>query len=77
MTDWTKHIESNPGKLYGKPVIKSTRIPVNIILEKLGAGDSVENLLEAYPTITKDDISACLLFAADTVKNEIFVPKAS
>ena len=47
MTDWTNHIESNPGKLYGKPVIKNTRIPVNIILEKLGAGDSMENLLEA------------------------------
>ena len=77
MTDWTKHIESNPDKLYGKPVIKNTRIPVNIILEKLGAGDSVENLLDAYPSITKEDISACLLFAAVTVKNEIIVTKAS
>jgi uncharacterized protein (DUF433 family) len=77
MTDWTNHFESNPGKLYGKPVIKNTRIPVNIILEKLGAGDSMENLLEAYPTITKEDISACLLFAADTVKNETLVPKVS
>jgi uncharacterized protein (DUF433 family) len=77
MTDWTKHIESNPDKLYGKPVIKNTRIPVNIILEKLGAGDSIENLLDAYPSITREDISACLLFAADTIKNEILVPKAS
>lgn len=77
MKDWSKYIESNPKRLYGKPVIKNTRIPVNIILEKLGAGDSVENLLEAYPVLTKEDISACLLFAADTVKNEILVPKAS
>ncbi|MBW6536572.1 MAG: DUF433 domain-containing protein [Mariniphaga sp.] len=77
MTDWTKHIESNPKKLYGKPVIENTRIPVDIILEKLGAGDSIESLLEAYPAITREDVLACLLFAADTIKNEILVPKAS
>lgn len=77
MVDWTLHIESVPGKLYGKPVIKNTRIPVDLILEKLAYGDTLDDLISAYPKITKEDITACLLFAADTVKNEVFITKAS
>ena len=75
MINWTTHIESNPNKLFGKPVIINTRIPVDLILEKLATGDTTTDLIEAYPTITKDDITACLLFAADSIKNEIFYPK--
>ena len=77
MLDWTLHIETNPEKLYGKPVIRKTRIPVDLILEKLGMGDSTEDLLQAYPVLNKNDITACLLFAADSIKNEIFSQKAS
>lgn len=77
MVDWKLHIESDPDKLFGKPIIKNTRISVDIILEKLAAGDSVEDLLDAYPNLKNDDINACLLFAADSVKNEIVIPKAS
>jgi uncharacterized protein (DUF433 family) len=77
MIDWTLHIESNPEKLFGKPAIINTRIPVDLILEKLAAGDTIEVLLEAYPKITKDDIAACLLFAADSIKNEIVFSRAS
>jgi uncharacterized protein (DUF433 family) len=77
MIDWALHIESNPEKLFGKPVIVNTRIPVDLILEKLAAGDTIEDLIEAYPKITKDDIKACLLFAADSIKNEIVFSKAS
>lgn len=60
--DWTSHIESKPEVLSGKPVIAHTRIAVDLILEKLGTGDSISDILEAYPTIQKDDIAACLLF---------------
>lgn len=77
MTDWRNHIESNPDKLFGKPVVANTRIPVDLILEKLAQGDTFDDLLEAYPKLKKDDITACLLFAADSVKNEIFFSKAS
>ena len=77
MIDWTLHIESNPEKLYGKPVITHTRIPVDLILEKLAIGDTTDDLIEAYPNITKDDIAACLIFAADSIKNEIVISKAS
>ncbi len=76
--DWLDiTIESNPEKLFGKPVIVNTRIPVDLVLEKLAAGDAIEDLLEAYPKVTKDDIAACLLFAADAIKNEIIYSRAS
>lgn len=77
MIDWTLHIESNPEKLFGKPVIINTRIPVDLILEKLAVGDTIDDLVDAYPNITKDDIAACLVFAADSIKNEIIISKAS
>ena len=77
MIDWNTHIEADTERLFGKPVIVKTRIPVDLILEKLAAGDTIEDLLEAYPKLTSDDITACLLFAADVVKNEIIIPKAS
>ena len=77
MTDWKLHIESDPKKLYGKPVIKNTRISVDLILEKLANGDTYEELIQAYPSINKEDILACLLFAADAIRNEIILNKAS
>lgn len=77
MIDWKKHIESKPDKLFGKPVIINTRVPVDLILEKLAAGDTIEDLLTAYPNITKEDITSCLLFAADSVRNKIIFSKAS
>lgn len=77
MVDWNLHIESNPDKLFGKPTIINTRISVDLILEKLAAGDTMDDLLKAYPKLTNDDIIACLLFAADSIKNEVIIPKAS
>jgi uncharacterized protein (DUF433 family) len=77
MIDWTFHIESVPEKLYGKPIIKNTRIPVDLILEKLASGDTIDELLQAYPNLKKEDITACLLFAADSIKNEVVFSKAS
>jgi len=56
MVDWKLHIESDPDKLFGKPTIINTRISVDLILEKLAAGDTVEGLLAAYPKLTNDDI---------------------
>jgi uncharacterized protein (DUF433 family) len=75
--DWRAHIDSDPKIMFGKPVIKNTRIPVDLILEKLAAGDKTEDLIESYPTLVKEDIISCLLFAAETVKNEIVYSKAS
>lgn len=68
--NWREHITSNPEVLYGKPVVKGTRIPVDLILEKLAHGNSIEQLMKAYPKITANDINACLLFASEYIKGE-------
>lgn len=68
--NWREHITSDPAVMFGKMVIKGTRIPVELILEKLAAGISVENLKQAYPRITTEDVQAVLLFAAENTKHE-------
>ena len=77
MMNWTAHIESNPKVMMGKPVIKNTRIPVDLLLEKLAEGETIDDLLEAYPTIKKDDIYAALAFASEAIKNEVVYSLAS
>jgi uncharacterized protein (DUF433 family) len=63
-------ISQNPKVMVGKPVIRGTRIPVELILRMLGHGVSIEDLLEAYPGITREDILAAQLFAADYMSTE-------
>ncbi|MEM6344675.1 MAG: DUF433 domain-containing protein [Bacteroidota bacterium] len=75
--NWHNHIESNPRVMFGKPVIKGTRIPVELILEKLSLGESMKQLLQAYPDLEETAVFACLAFAAESVRNEIILPKAS
>lgn len=66
--NWREHISSDPAIMFGKMVIKDTRIPVELILEKLAAGYSADELKEAYPRITNSDILACLLYAGDNAE---------
>ena len=56
--------------MLGKPVIRGTRIPVEILLRKLAEGAQMEDLLDAYPRLTADDIRAALGYAADTIAHE-------
>jgi uncharacterized protein (DUF433 family) len=67
----TPRIVSNPSVLCGKPVIAGTRISVELILEELGHGASVGELLLDYPHITEADIRAALLFAAETIRTTL------
>ena len=60
----TNLIQSDPAVMMGKPVVVGTRITVELILEKLAAGESIEQILEAHPRLTREAISAALLFAA-------------
>jgi uncharacterized protein (DUF433 family) len=66
----TNRIEMNPKVMMGKPVIRGTRIPVELILRKLGEGTTEADLLDAYPRLTKADIQAAIGYAADTVAHE-------
>lgn len=60
--------------MMGKPVIRGTRITVEMILEKLAAGETVEQLLEAHPRLTKEAIQAALAFAAQALKADVIYP---
>ncbi|HYJ63656.1 MAG TPA: DUF433 domain-containing protein [Parafilimonas sp.] len=65
-----ERISINPEIMLGKPCIKGTRITVELILEKLGGGGSIEYLLDAYPNITKEDILEAINYANAILKNE-------
>jgi uncharacterized protein (DUF433 family) len=70
----TTRIEINPDVMMGKPVIRGTRIPVELVIRKLSEGASEADLLDAYPRLTSEDIRAALAFAADSLAHEsIFI----
>ena len=60
--------------MMGKPVVTGTRITVEIILEKLAAGETEKQLLASYPRLTRAGISAALLFAAEVLKTDVVYP---
>jgi uncharacterized protein (DUF433 family) len=63
--NWREYIESTPDVLRGKPRIKGTRIPVSLILGYLAAGNPVEKIIQEFPDLNREQISACLDFARD------------
>ena len=67
--NWKYRISSDPAIMLGKPVIKGTRVPVELIVNKLAGGRTVEQLLKSYPHLEAEDIYACLSYAAESVKN--------
>jgi uncharacterized protein (DUF433 family) len=73
----TDRIVVDPGVMLGKPVIRGTRLTVELILRKLGEGASEDDLLDGYPGLKREDIRAALAYAADTLAHEetILLPK--
>ena len=67
-------IVSNPAIMSGKPVVKGTRITVEFILEKLAAGETVEQLLEEHPRLTLEGVHAAMAFAAEVLKGDVVYP---
>lgn len=70
----TNLIQSNPEVMMGKPVITGTRITVELILEKLAAGETIEQILEAHPRLTKEAVLAAIGFAAQALKADVIYP---
>jgi uncharacterized protein (DUF433 family) len=66
----TDRSEVNPKVMMGKPVVRGTRIAVELILRKISEGTSERELLDAYPRLTTDDIKAAIRYAADTLAHE-------
>ncbi len=67
---------SNPRVMMGKPVIAGTRITVELILEKLAAGETIEQVLEAHPYLTREAILAALAFAKEALRADVVYPLA-
>jgi uncharacterized protein (DUF433 family) len=67
-------IISNPKIMLGKPVVKGTRITVELILEKLAAGESIEQMLDEHPRLTREAIQAACAFAAKALKADVVYP---
>lgn len=69
-----QEIVSDPNVMMGKPVVAGTRITVDLILDKLGSGESIEAVLESHPRLTRDGLLAALRFAAQALRSEVVFP---
>jgi uncharacterized protein (DUF433 family) len=67
-------IVSDPEVMMGKPVVAGTRITVDLILEKLGSGESIEAVLDSHPRLTREGVLAALRYAAQTLRAEVVYP---
>jgi uncharacterized protein (DUF433 family) len=67
-------ITSDPAVMMGKPVIVGTRITVELVLDKLAAGESIEQLLEAHPRLTREGVLAAMGFAAEALRADVVYP---
>ncbi len=70
-------IEINPKVMLGKPVIRGTRIPVEIVVRKLAEGASIDEVLGDYPKLTEEDVRAALAYAADSLSTDEVLPLAN
>ena len=67
-------IVSDPKTMMGKPVIRGTRITVESIVERLGAGESIETIVQAHPRLTREGVLAAIKFAAEALKADVVYP---
>lgn len=71
---WQDRIVTDPSILLGKPTIKGSRIAVELVLDRLADGWTVDALIEAYPRLTRDDVQAALAYSADLIRDERYLP---
>jgi len=67
-------IVSDPKTMMGKPVVRGTRITVESIVERLGAGESIDAILQAHPRLTREGVLAAIKFAAEALKADVVYP---
>jgi len=74
-TTWQERIAVDPNVLVGKPVIRGTRLAVEFIIDLLAQDWSEQQILDSYPGLVHDDVSACLKYASETLKSErVYLP---
>lgn len=71
--DWRERIIVDPNILVGKPVIKGTRIAVELLMDRLSDGWTMEDILAAYPHISRDDVLAAISFVTEIFKEEDYI----
>ena len=71
--EWKEHIVVNPDILVGKPIIKGTRISVELLLDRFADGWSYDDILEAYPHLTREQVQAAVAFAAELFKEDRYI----
>jgi len=69
-----KFISSDPSIMMGKPVVAGTRITVELILEKLGAGESIDQILEEHPKLTREGVLAAIRFGGEALRADVAYP---
>ena len=71
--NWQDRISFDPTICHGKPCIKGTRVMVSVILDNLAAGDTGSNIIESYPSLSEEDISAAISYAADLASDRMII----
>ena len=74
--DWNDRIKVDPRILVGKPVVKRTRIAVEMVVDLLSAGRTYQQILDSYPTLSEEDVRACLGYASEILHSEKVYPLA-
>ena len=77
MKNWQDHITTDSDVLSGKPVIKGTRLAVEFILERLASGWTTQDLLDSYPRLTEDDLTAVYAYSYDCLRDGLLYTKSS
>lgn len=74
MRNFIKRIVVDPNIMVGKPIIKGTRIPVDAIIKRIADGMNLDEIIEEYPNLTKEDIKAALLYTIEMLRGEDIIP---
>lgn len=73
MTNWKDRVTVDPNVLTGKPIIRGTRISVEQLMDRLSDGWSMEQILESYPRITREDVLAAIAFVTEVFREEDYI----
>ncbi|WP_310449992.1 DUF433 domain-containing protein [Sulfuritalea sp.] len=71
--NWKDHVVVDPKVLVGKPIIRGTRISVELLMDRLSDGWSMEQILESYPRVTRDDVLAAISFVTEVFREEDYI----
>ena len=69
--DWRERIKADPEIMHGAVCIAGTRVPVSVVLDSLAAGATIEEILDQYPSLQRDDVDAALAYAAELARERI------